>query len=94
MAASGPLVRERLRGPGRATPDPLSLVRVIVAAGRSAGLSFEEAWSVAAITALGYMTDRRASEWAEVFDTTQTAWADAYHCRPSPLEAMPHEIPR
>lgn len=66
---------------------------MIVAAGRAAGLSFEEAWEVAAITALGYMSERRAREWAEVFDGTVCAWDDAYHGRRSPLQALPQEVP-
>ena len=62
---------------------------MIVAAGREAGLAFEESWEVAVITALGHMTDRRAHQWWDVFDSTRRAWDDAYHERRSPLQALP-----
>jgi len=68
-------------------------VGVILAAGRRAGFTFEEAWEVAAVTALSYMSDRRASDWADVFDSTRTAWEDAYHDRRSPLAVLPREVP-
>lgn len=87
------VVEGRLRGPGRAAPNPLALIGVIVAAGRTAGFSFEQSWEVAAVTALAYMTDQRARDWWDVLDATRFAWADAYHHRRSPLQALPREVP-
>ena len=84
----------RLRGPGQPTPDPLALVRVLTLAGRSAGFTFEEAWRVATVTALHYMSDRRAEEWWDVLSSTERAWADAYVDRRSPLALMPREVPQ
>lgn len=91
--AAAEAARRRLRGDGRPTPKPLALVGVILAAGRRAGFPFEEAWEVAAVTALGYMSERRADDWADVLDSTRAAWEDAYHDRRSPLAVLPREVP-
>lgn len=85
--------RRQLRGDGRPTPDLFGLVRVILAAGREAGFTFEEAWEVAAVTALGYLSDRRADDWADVLDSTRAAWEAAYEGRRSPRSVLPREVP-
>jgi hypothetical protein len=72
----------------RPTPKPLALVGVILAAGRRAEFTFDEAWEVAAVTALSYMSNRRAEDWADVLDSTRAAWEDAYHERRSPLSVL------
>jgi hypothetical protein len=61
----------RLRGPGQPTRDPLALIRVLTLAARNAGFTFEEAWTVATVTALHYMSDRRAEEWWDVLTATE-----------------------
>lgn len=91
---NGPVVacrapERRLRGPGHPTRDPLALVRVLTLAARCAGFTFEEAWTVATVTALHYMSDRRAEEWWDVLSSTERAWADAYLDRRSPLALLP-----
>ena len=83
----------RLRGPGRPTPEPLALVRLILTSARRAGLPFEEAWRLAAEAALSYMSDRRAEEWWDVLAWGRSAWADAYEGRRSRFAAFPREVP-
>lgn len=87
-------VDARLRGPGRPTPDPLALVGVLTLTARRAGFTFEEAWTVATVTVLHYMSDRRAEEWWDVLSSTERAWADAYVDARSPLALLPREIPQ
>jgi len=77
-----------------ATRDPLALVRILTLAGRRAGFTFEEAWTVATVTALHYMSDRRADEWWDVLTSIERAWSDAYTDARSPLALMPREIPQ
>jgi hypothetical protein len=87
-------LEKRLRGPGRPTPDPLALVRVLMLGARRAGFSFEEAWNLATATALAYMSDGRAEDWWDVLTSTRRAWADAYTDARSPLSLMPREVPQ
>jgi hypothetical protein len=68
-------------------------MREILASGRRAGFSFEEAWEVASVTVLHYMSDHRAEDWADVLDSTLQGWRDAYADRRSPLAALPRSVP-
>src|SRR5207244_3570606 len=52
----GSLPLRRLRGPGRPTPDVYELLRLILAAGRDAEFTFEEAWTVALEAVLAYQS--------------------------------------
>lgn len=78
----------RLRGPGRPARDPLALVRVLLTCARRAGFPFEEAYGLAASTALAYMSDRRAEELWGLLARNRRAWADAYR-RPSRTQYLP-----
>jgi hypothetical protein len=68
-------------------------MREILAAGRRAGFSFVEAWEVAAVTVLHYMSDHRVEQWGDVLDSTRRAWEDSYAGRCSPLSHLPREVP-
>ena len=83
----------RRRGPGRPTPEPLALAGVLLAAGRRAGYTFEDAWTLMTDIVLNYMSDRRADEWTDVLMSTRDAWRDAYNGERSPLALLPREIP-
>ncbi len=69
-------------------------MRVLTLAARRAGFSFEEAWTVATVTALHFMADQHADEWADVLNSTERAWADAYACRGSRLAELQREVPQ
>lgn len=60
-------------------------MRVVLAAGRRAGMPFGEGWAIAAETTLSYMSERKAKEWWDALDHTERAWADAYARRDSRL---------
>lgn len=77
--APGPLAR-RLTGSRAAptSPDPLAVLRTVLASARRAGYPFGEAWSISAEVALSYMGHGQAREWWEALDATERAWAQAY----------------
>ena len=86
---ANPLAR-RLTG-SRATgelPDPLGVLRTVLASARAAGYPFGEAWVIGAEAALSYMPSRQAREWWDALTATERAWADAYAQRGSKLDAL------
>ena len=78
-AAETPLPR-RLTGSraSPAAPDPLAVLRTVLASARRAGMPFGEAWALAAEAALSYMNPGTAREWWDALTATEQAWSRAY----------------
>lgn len=88
-----PLARRLTGSRAEPSPDPLGVLRHVLASARGAGYPFGEAWAIGAEAALSYMSDRRAREWWEALTATEHAWADAYAREGSRLaELQPYAV--
>lgn len=74
----GPLARRLTGARSNPSPEPLDVMRRVLASARAAGYPFEQAWAISAEAALSYMSPRAAADWWDALDATERAWASAY----------------
>ena len=73
-----PLARRLTGSRAQPCPDPLAILRLVLASAQRAGYPFGEAWTIGAEAALSYMSRSRAEQWWEALSATERAWAAAY----------------